>query len=97
MEEIDITTLPEYFLVKMSIKNDRHSNIKIGSRRRFRLGCDVVEGQPVKRARVSKSTLGCHATKIKYDPMTTNVVRFEKVDGGTLIETLTSTYMMFPV
>jgi len=96
-DEIDITQWPEHFLVKMKFKEGYVSNILPGNKRKFRLGCPVVIGQPIKRTRIKKSTLGCHVPKVKYDPMTTNVLKFEELDGGTLIETTTSIYMLFPV
>lgn len=96
-DEIDITKWPEYFLVKIRFRDGHTSKILPGSRRKFRLGCPLVVGQPVKRVRIRKSTMGCHAPKAKYDPVTTNIARFEEQEEGTMVETLTSIYMLFPV
>lgn len=98
-EEIDIRKFPEYFLVKMSIKNGHESNtkIRVGNKRRFRLGMTPVKGMPVKRARLRKPTNGCHAEKIKFDTMTSSVLRVKKINGEFLsIETRTSIYLLFP-
>jgi len=99
MGEDDIRKFPEYFLVKMSIKNGHEGNTKIqvGNKRRFRLGMIPVKGIPVKRARLRKPTNGCHKEKIKFDTMTSNVLFVKKVEGEFLsIETLTSIYLLFP-
>ncbi len=98
-EEIDIKKFTEYFLLKLSIKKGHQSDtkVKVGNKRKFRLGLTPQKGMPIKRARLSKPTNGCHVEKIKFDTMSSNVLRIKKINKEFLwIETQTSIYLLFP-
>jgi len=96
MKEQDINNFPVITLIKVAEKNRK--KLRVGSKRKFNLGVFPSEGSPVRKAREKKSSVGCHMEKIKYDPVTSKVLRIELLGNtGIEIETINSIYYMFPI